>query len=349
MPRQIKLTPSTHVLRIAVFSNENNHKLGDKALGGNNQEYIIQELKSACSEYTVKADVFPLTAKSLKEGLNADYAIVRCATQECCDNLIALHKQSPLKSIFVIGAGVNDFVALTRKNPILKEIPIIRNDNQDIAEDMADFVLTYALMAYRDVGYYSDAKASKKYAPLELSKKSDFPVGIMGGGNLGGAVAEKLTANGFNVSIWKRTLGKAAGLKCLYGKEQLPEFLSKANILINLLPLTKETSGILKKDLFAQLPNKSIVMNLARGEHQNMQDIIEALNKGKLSLAVLDVIDEEPIPQHHAAWDNPKIILTQHTAAKTRIDRACRNHIEKILAFQQGEKISARVDLEQGY
>jgi glyoxylate/hydroxypyruvate reductase A len=277
---------------------------------------------------------------------------VRCATQECCDKLIEMHKEQALKGIFIIGAGINDFVNLAKQNPVLKEIPVIRNDNLDIANDMADYALMHCLMQYRDMPYYLNAQQNKNYAPLELHKKSDFPVGIMGGGNLGGTVAKALTQNGFNVQIWKRTAGNVGDIKCLHGQQDLGKFLSSTRILINLLPLTQETTGILNKELLSQLPNKSIVMNLARGQHQKTDDIIKLLNNGKLSHAVLDVTEEEPIPKNNPIWQNPKVTLTQHTAAKTRIDNACETHIQKISELQKGKnmkQISGRVDLEQGY
>ena len=90
------------------------------------------------------------------------------------------------------------------------------------------------------------------------------------------------------------------------------------NVLINLLPNTAETAGIINQTLLAQLPDESYVLNLARGVHVVEEDLLAALNSGKLKGAMLDVFSREPLPQESPLWAHPRVAMTPHVAAVTR-------------------------------
>ncbi len=81
------------------------------------------------------------------------------------------------------------------------------------------------------------------------------------------------------------------------GRAELGTFLQGTRVLINLLPNTAETVGIINQTLLAQLPDESYVLNLARGVHVVEEDLLAALNSGKLKGAMLDVFSREPLPQ----------------------------------------------------
>lgn len=86
------------------------------------------------------------------------------------------------------------------------------------------------------------------------------------------------------------------------GQAELGEFLQGTRVLINLLPNTAETAGIINQTLLAQLPDESYVLNLARGVHVVEEDLLAALNSGKLKGAMLDVFSREPLPQESSLW-----------------------------------------------
>ncbi len=81
-------------------------------------------------------------------------------------------------------------------------------------------------------------------------------------------------------------------------------------MLINLLPNTAETAGIINQTLLAQLPDESYVLNLARGVHVVEEDLLAALNSGKLKGAMLDVFSREPLPQESPLWAHPRVAMT---------------------------------------
>ena len=113
-------------------------------------------------------------------------------------------------------------------------------------------------------------------------------VGIMGAGNMGGATARLLLAARYPVSTWTRGPATVAGATCFHGREQLREFVEGNDVVICLVPLTDETSGILNAELFSWLPQGALVINVSRGQHLVEEDLLVALDSGHLSAAVLD-------------------------------------------------------------
>jgi glyoxylate/hydroxypyruvate reductase A len=129
----------------------------------------------------------------------------------------------------------------------------------------------------------------------------------------------------------------------------LPEFLAQTDILVCLLPLTAETRGILNRDLFEALPRGARLVNVGRGGHLIADDLIDALDRGVLSAAVLDVAEPEPLPARHPFWSHPRILLTPHNASMTIPESAVDYVLETIARHRRGETLPGLVDRERGY
>ena len=130
---------------------------------------------------------------------------------------------------------------------------------------------------------------------------------------------------------------------------QLPEFLAQTDILVCLLPLTDETRGILSARLFEQLPQGAGLVHVGRGPQLDQQALLAALDTGKLSGAVLDVTDPEPLPQGHPLWSHPKVMLTPHIASVTQPHTAAQSVIENIRRHRAGQELIGLVDRTRGY
>ncbi len=108
-----------------------------------------------------------------------------------------------------------------------------------------------------------------------------------------------------------------AGIESFAGESELPAFLDGLDILICLLPLTPETTGILNAELFARLKTGASLINVGRGGHLVEADLIPALAAGQLAAASLDVFAQEPLPADHPFWAHPRIFMTPHNASDT--------------------------------
>ncbi|STQ44474.1 Glyoxylate/hydroxypyruvate reductase A [Ewingella americana] len=162
-------------------------------------------------------------------------------------------------------------------------------------------------------------------------------------------MAEKLVELNFHVRSWSRSPKNIAGVQSFAGDEQLDEFASGCKLLINLLPNTPQTAGILNKNLFAKLRPQAYLINIARGMHLVEGDLLRALDAGLIAAATLDVFVEEPLPGMHPFWSHPRVSITPHIAANTLPEQAMDNIVANILALEEGRTPTGLVDLQRGY
>ncbi|MGB5458884.1 MAG: NAD(P)-dependent oxidoreductase, partial [Eudoraea sp.] len=174
-------------------------------------------------------------------------------------------------------------------------------------------------------------------------------VGIMGMGALGEKLAEDLIKNRFKVIGWATSPKIIPGVKVYTGDKEKNTFLSRSNILVCLLPLTRETTGILNSKLFKELPKQSYVINVARGGHLVDEDLLEYINNGHLAGAGLDVFHEEPLSVEHPFWTHPKIHITPHIASVSDIESVIPQLLENYGRLKEGLPLNNIVNREKGY
>ncbi|MPV86805.1 2-hydroxyacid dehydrogenase [Ostreibacterium oceani] len=257
--------------------------------------------------------------------------------------------QTPnLSVLFSLGAGVD---ALLRQAKDLDlSVPIVRLVDAGMGAQMFEMALYATLVYSRDFQRLANAQQQKRWLDILSLKRLPFttPIGILGLGALGGFVASKMAALGYSVSGYSRDKKVISGVTCYCG-DALSELLNRSEVLINLLPLTPQTQGILNKQLMAQLPRGAFLVNLARGEHLVEDDLLWALDNGVLSGALLDVFQVEPLPVTHPFWTDERIIITPHIAALTQQDDAVAQIVNNIHAFEAGQPMTGVVDREAGY
>lgn len=257
-----------------------------------------------------------------------------------------LNKYPNLECIASFGAGV-DFIFKDHSVP--KHIPITRVVDPVLASDMSEFVLALILSFFKNLTTYRTDQLKKIWSPLEYKRISDATVGIMGLGALGEKLAEDLVKNQFRVIGWATSSKVIAGVEVYAGKSQRNTFLSRSNILVCLLPLTKETTGILNNKLFKELPKQSYVINVARGGHLVDEDLLEYVNNGHLAGAGLDVFHQEPLPAEHPFWNHPKIQITPHVASVSDINSVIPQLLENYRRLKEGLPLMNEVSREKGY
>jgi glyoxylate/hydroxypyruvate reductase len=210
-------------------------------------------------------------------------------------------------------------------------------------------VVLQVLRLHRHDLDYMAQQRSQVWREREQKNAAERRVGIMGLGALGMAAAEKLGGLGFALAGWSRRPRADAGFESYAGREELPRFLGRVEILVCLLPLTAETAGILDRMLFALMPPGSFLVNVGRGAHLVEEDLLEALDMGHLAGAALDVFREEPLPPAHPFWRHPRILVTPHIAAATHPPTAGPIFGDAIRRFEAGLPVANLVDPALGY
>ncbi|CUY33807.1 Glyoxylate/hydroxypyruvate reductase A [Serratia marcescens] len=275
----------------------------------------------------------------------ADYALVWRPPHEMLAN------RRDLKAVFALGAGVDAILDQERKHPgtLPAGVPLLRLEDTGMAQQMQEYALSYVLRYFRRFDEYQALQQRQEWQPLDPHSLDDFTIGILGAGVLGQSVARKLTEFGFRVRCWSRSAKQIDGVQSFAGEAQRAAFLDGVKLLINLLPNTPETVGILNRELFAQLSSGAYLINIARGAHLVEADLLAALEQGQLAAATLDVFAREPLPQDHPFWRHPRVTITPHIAAITLPQQAMDQIAANIRALEAGHAPAGVVDRQRGY
>lgn len=251
-----------------------------------------------------------------------------------------------LKGISSLGAGVNH---LLNDRTCPPDIPLVRLVDTGLKQSMAEYVMLGLLDHFRRFARYRRQQSRSEWLPLPIPHITEVGIGLMGCGEIGRYVANKLTAFGFSVHGWSRRPQAVAGVRVFAGNDELEAFLAKSNVLVCLLPLTAETQGILNAKTFSRLPRNAYLINAARGAHLVEADLLSVLDSGHLSGALLDVFSEEPLPKLHPFWKHTQITITPHIASVTNPRSAALQVVENYHRAVKGERLCNRVDRLRGY
>lgn len=257
-----------------------------------------------------------------------------------------LQRYANAKAIFWLGAGVDHLV----KDPDLpRQIPIVRLVDDGLTSSMSEYVLQHVLHYHRRQPEFDELQQRRDWKQLAYPLARNRKVGLLGLGVLGGDAAQKLLMLEFDLAAWSRSLKTLPGVKSFHGEAGLLPFLNRTEILVCLLPLTPETSGIINARHLAAMPKGAFVINAARGGHVVDGDLIAALDSGHIAGATLDVFHEEPLPAAHPFWTHPKIRVTPHVAGQTFAETAAAGILTGMRAIAAGQPPRNLVDLAKGY
>jgi glyoxylate/hydroxypyruvate reductase A len=188
-----------------------------------------------------------------------------------------------------------------------------------------------------------------KWSYRKPRDRQDFAIGVMGLGVLGERVAKALRMFDFPVHGWSRSPKAIEGVFTHNGEVGFETFLSSSRVLVNLLPLTRDTQDILNRETLGKLQPGGYLINVARGAHLVEADLLALLDNDHMAGATLDVFRTEPLPADHPFWQHPKITVTPHTSARTLRDESIAQIAGKIRALERGEPVAGVVDPVRGY
>lgn len=272
--------------------------------------------------------------------VNADYAIVWQPPAALFE------REKQLKAVFNLGAGIDGLL----KVPNLPgNLPIVRLEDAGMSVQMAEYVLHQLLEASRGMDTYREQQRQGTWKIHRPIRREEWPVGIMGLGHIGKRVARTLADLDYQVHGWARSERQLDGVHTHAGQAQLASFLASTRVLVNTLPLTDETRNIIDYRLLSQLRPGAVLINVGRGEHLVEDDLLKALDEGRLIRASLDVFRKEPLPEDHPFWQRRDITITPHISARTLRDATLEQITGKIRDHARGRPISGVVDTGRGY
>lgn len=252
-----------------------------------------------------------------------------------------------LRAIFGSGAGVD---AIAADPDLPRQVPLVRCVPPEATQRMGEFVVWAVLSLVKDARRMAIGQARREWdyfeAPFAAAERT---VGVMGLGAMGLRSLEMLRALGIPVIGWSRTPKAVPGVETFAGAARRDAFLARTEILVCLLPATEQTRGILAAPLLEYLPRGAGLVQVGRGMQQVLPDILAALDSGRLSGAVLDVFEPEPLPPDSPAWTHPRVIVTPHVASLPSRRERARYVARCIAGLERGEPLPNLYDPERGY
>lgn len=250
-----------------------------------------------------------------------------------------------LKVIQSVGAGI-DHLLHTQIPPSIKVTRII---DPTLKQDMFEHVLTCIMSSMKNFPKYHKDQIQSQWNPTSYQSIKQTTVTILGLGEIGYYVAEKLVLLGFKVKGWSNSKKDLQQIESFAGQNELVEAISKTNFIVNILPLTKETKNLINKTFFDKVNDGTCLINVGRGAHVNEKDLLDAIEEGKIAEAYLDVFSQEPLHSDHPFWINEQIYITPHIASITHADSSLSQVVENYRRMQDNVSLLNVVDIQKGY
>jgi phosphoglycerate dehydrogenase-like enzyme len=179
-------------------------------------------------------------------------------------------------------------------------------------------------------------------------------LGLLGYGEIGRAVAQRATALGVRCLAYRRNPSAAEGrdlVDATYGADRLHEFLGACDFVLNSLPLTDETRGLIGEPELRAMRPSAVLIHLGRGPTVQSEPLLVALREKWIAGAFLDVFDREPLPPDSPFWGLDNAVITSHSSGWSvhYLERSVAIFCDNLRRFRAGEPLLNLVDKRAGY
>ncbi len=259
---------------------------------------------------------------------------------------ISLLKQ--LKWIQLSSIGIDQ----VPKQKVREQDIIVTNNRSGYSIPMGEWIVMKILELLKNSRDLYRKQSERKWqidtSILELYNKT---VCFIGTGSIASEAAKRL--QGFDTNtIGINTTGKNVEyFNACYPMSKLSNAISQSDIVIVSIPYTKETHHLINKNSLSKFKNGAILINISRGSVIDEPALVEALKKGSLRGAALDVFEDEPLSKDNPLWELDNIIITPHNSwvSEMRNERRYNIIYENLKRFISGERLINVVDIDKGY
>ncbi|MQU68388.1 2-hydroxyacid dehydrogenase [Sinorhizobium meliloti] len=245
-----------------------------------------------------------------------------------------------LRAIFSLGAGGEHFMG----DDSLPEVPIVLLADPAVARDMAAHALYWVATFHRRYEDYRRQQSQKIWDRKKIGPAENFRVGIVGLGRIGTEVARRISDFGYDVSGWDRAERQVENVECYCGPQSLTDFLEINDVIINCLSLSPKTKHLLSYRVFSSMKPGSYFVSISRGAVVDDEALLDALDRGHLAGAALDVFAHEPLPRDHPYWSHSKVNVTPHMSGATFASSAAAVVAENVRKLERGDPVQPLFD-----
>ncbi len=275
-----------------------------------------------------------------------------CSNPEAVEMLIAWRMKrsdlatfTNLDTIFSMGAGVDQW--LREGSP---DVRLVRLADPAMAGEMAAYALHWVSHYQRAFGQRYDPASLDTWGINTAPVAREYTVGLLGFGQIGRRIGAAFNDLGYEVNAWSRGGTDDDWVTSFAGLDELEAFLGSCDAVVNVLPNTAETAGLLTAERFAQFKAGATFVNIGRGTVVSDEtELVASLDAGHLGAAVLDVTNPEPPLADAPVLHHPKIRVTPHISGMTQMATAAELIAENIQRIRRGEAPFPTVDRGAGY
>jgi phosphoglycerate dehydrogenase-like enzyme len=222
------------------------------------------------------------------------------------------------------------------------------------SQSLGEFIILGALYFAKDIPRMLRSKARREWDVFDVAEVSRQTMGIVGYGDIGRAIARRAKALEMRVYGLRRSPAPRPGdefVDRVYPTAELHSMLPECDYVVVAAPLTPETNHMISTREFDRMKPDAIIMNVGRGPVIDEAAMVEALRSKRIRGAVLDVFEEEPLPQSSPLWEVENVLISAHTADHTKdwLGDAANFFIEQFGRWRRGETLKNLVDKQAGY
>jgi len=234
-------------------------------------------------------------------------------------------------------------------DPSLRRDYILTNARGVFGELMSEYVFGYLLAHERRIFERQQAQQEHRWDNTLTGMLRGKTLGLLGVGSIGAHLAKTGKHFGMAVLGYTRASEDCPDVDAYYHGNTLLDFVRELDYLVGVLPNTSETQCIVDAEVLSVLPPHAIFVNVGRGRTLDELALVEALQTNKIAGAVLDVFEQEPLPEDHPFWRTPNLLLTFHTSAPGLPEDLANLFVENYHRFIKDVELKYRVDFERGY
>lgn len=250
-----------------------------------------------------------------------------------------------VKWVHSTGAGIDPWL----NEPSLSKSVLLTRSSESFGPIIAEWVVGRVFAIQQQIPSLMQAQHDRRWAPRKIAHVAGTRALLVGTGDIGRGIATALKALGCDIKGVSRS-GQSthSAFSSVHKVSELPELVGSVDWIISSVPDTPTTRGLLSREVFSRCRG-AVLLNAGRGAVVEEAAIPEALDKGWLRAAALDVFQVEPLPESSPLWGDPRVIISPHISGLTTTEGVVNGFVECLEQLEKGAIPRWAIDRDRGY
>ena len=226
---------------------------------------------------------------------------------------------------------------------------VLTNARGILGPKLTEYAFGHILAYKKRIFENHELQNLKKWDTIFTDSLAGETLVVLGTGDIGSNIAMVAKAFGMRTVGFRTKKKPVEYFDEVYGSEDLSTALSQGDYVVSVLPATPETNDIIRAETIVHMKDGVVFMNIGRGNAVNEEDVLNAVQNGKIARVVLDVFKKEPLPLDSPLWNEKNIVITPHMAGYAGVTALVKSFAENYERFRSGKELLHCVDFEKGY